>query len=145
VLTTTSMFITFHGRLEDSIKTFYEKLANKEIYAGVRGAFLALAKENGEHKEMVLRVYREVITDAFEGGFPLTNLNEEDYLLETELPDETSLSDVLKMAVEIEEKSRKFCEDTASSTKGLMADVPQAFEWVAKRKTRRIGRLESLS
>ena len=145
MLTTTSMFITFHGRLEDSIKTFYEKLAHKEIYAGVRGAFLALAKENGEHKEMVLRAYREVITDAFEGGFPLTNLNEEDYLLETELPDETSLSDVLKMAVEIEEKSRKFCEDAASSTKGLMADVPQAFEWVAKRKTRRIGRLESLS
>jgi len=139
------MFITFHGRLEDSIKTFYEKLAHKEIYAGVRGAFLALAKENGEHKEMVLRAYREVITDAFEGGFPLTNLNEEDYLLETELPDETSLSDVLKMAVEIEEKSRKFCEDAASSTKGLMADVQQAFEWVAKRKTRRIGRLESLS
>jgi rubrerythrin len=139
------MFITFHGRLEDSIKTFYEMLASKETYAGVRDAFFALAKENGKHKEMVLRTYREVITDAFEGGFPLTNLDEKDYLLKTALPDSLSLVDVLKLAVEIEEKSRKFCEDAASSTEGLMADVPQAFEWVAKRKTRRIKKLESLS
>lgn len=145
MLNTTSMFITFHGRLEDSIKAFYEKLAGDERREGVRDAFLALAKENGKHKEMVLRAYREVVTDAFEGGFPLTSLNEEDYLLKTDLPDEMSLSDVLERAVEIEEKSRKFCEDAAGSTKGLMADVPQAFEWVAKRKTRRIGSLESLS
>ena len=145
MLNTTSMFITFHGRLEDSIKTFYEKLASEERYAGVRELFLALAKENREHKETVLRAYREVITDAFEGGFPLNNLNEEDYSLKNELPDSLSLVDVLKIAVEIEGKSRKFCEDVASSTKGLMADIPQAFEWVKKRKTRRIKKLESLS
>ena len=55
MLNTTSMFITFHGRLEDSIKAFYEKLASDERHEGVRDAFLALAKENGKHKEMVLR------------------------------------------------------------------------------------------
>jgi len=31
-----------------------------------------------------------------------------------------------------------------ASTKGLMADIPQAFEWVAKRKTRRIEKLKML-
>ena len=144
MLNTTSMFITFHGRLEDSIKDFYENLASNEIYGGVGDVFLALARENGKHKEMVMRAYREVITDAFEGGFPLKILDEEDYKLRTEMSEEIEFSDILKRAVEIEEKSRKFCKDAANSTKGLMADVPQAFEWVSKRKTRRIGSLESL-
>jgi rubrerythrin len=138
------MFISYYSRLEDSIETFYTKLADDEKHKGTRDIFLALAKENSKHKEKVLRAYREVITDAFEGGFPLTTLKEEDYALKIELEDELNLSDVIKRAIEIEEKIRMFCEDAANSTKGLMADVPQTFEWVANRKTRRINKLESI-
>jgi rubrerythrin len=137
------MFITFHGKLEDSVKTYYETLAKDERYGETHGLFQELAQENRKHKEMVLRTYREVITDAFEGGFPLTSLDEKNYELETEVADELLLPKMLVRAVELEETSKRFCEDAAASTKGLMADVPQAFEWVAKRKTRRIDKLKS--
>jgi rubrerythrin len=144
VLNTTSAFITFHGKLEDETGAFYRRLASSGRYPEAEEAFLALARENGKHKEMVLRTYREVVTDAFEGGFPLFPLDEGDYRVQTGLPDDASLSDALKRAVEIEETSRKFCADAAKSTRGLMADVPQAFEWVARAKARREKELESL-
>ena len=144
MLNTTSAFITFHGKLEDETGAFYRRLASSGSYPEAEEAFLALAKENGKHKEMVLRTYREVVTDAFEGGFPLFPLDEEDYRVQTELPEDASLSDVLKRATEIEEKSRRFCTDAAKSTRGLMADIPQAFEWVARAKARREKELQSL-
>jgi rubrerythrin len=144
VLNTTSAFITFHGKLEDETGAFYRSLASSGRYPEAEEAFLALARENGKHKETVLRTYREVITDAFEGGFPLFPLNEGDYRVQTELPDDASLSDALKRAADIEETSRRFCTDAAKSTSGLMADVPQAFEWVARAKARRERELESL-
>jgi len=144
VLNTTSAFITFHGKLEDEAGAFYRRLASSGRYPEAEEAFLALAKENGKHKEMVLRTYREVITDAFEGGFPLFPLDEGDYRVQTELPDDASLSDALRRAAEIEETSQRFCTDAAKSTRGLMADVPQAFEWVARAKARRERKLESL-
>jgi len=112
VLNTTSAFITFHGKLEDETGAFYRSLASSGRYPEAEEAFLA------------------VITDAFEGGFPLFPLNEGDYRVQTELPDDASLSDALKRAADIEETSRRFCTDAAKSTSGLMADVPQAFEWV---------------
>lgn len=144
MLNTTSAFITFHGKLEDEAGDFYRRLAGSGRYPEAEEAFLALAKENGKHKETVLRTYREVITDAFEGGFPLFPLDEGDYRIQTEIPDNAGLSDALKRAAEIEETSRRFCTDAANSTRGLMADVPQAFEWVARAKARREKELESL-
>lgn len=145
MLNTTSMFITFHGRLEDSAKAFYEGLAADERYGENRGIFQELAKENGKHKEMILRTYREVISDAFEGGFPLTNLDEKDYTLNIDITKKLDLPETLKTAITLEETAKKFCEDAAASTKGLMADIPQAFEWVAKRKIRRIDKIKSTS
>ena len=144
MLNTTSMFITFHGRLEDSAKAFYEGLAADERYGETRGIFQELARENEKHKEMILRTYREVISDAFEGGFPLTSLDEKDYTLNIDITKKLDLTETLKTAITLEETAKKFCEDAANSTKGLMADVPQVFKWIAKRKTRRIERLASL-
>jgi rubrerythrin len=137
------MFITFHGSMEDSVKDFYEDLIEDERSGEIRGLFQDLAKENGKHKEMVLRTYREVITDAFEGGFPLVGLDEKNYKLETEVIAGMNLPTMLDRALELEEACKRFCEDAAASTKGLMADVPQAFEWVAKRKARRIEKIKS--
>ena len=94
---------------------------------------------------MILRTYREAISDAFEGGFPLTNLDEKDYTLNIDVTKKLDLPETLKTAIKLEETAKKFCEDAAASTKGLMADVPQAFEWVAKRKIRRIDKIKSTS
>lgn len=144
MLNTASAFISFHGKLEDQIESFYHALAKEERFSKLKDIFLSLAKENKKHREMILRSYREVITDALEAAFPHFTLKEKDYKINTETPKELGLQDVVNKAIEIEKKSQKYCIDAGESTNGLMADVPETFEWVARRKTRRIKMLESL-
>lgn len=144
MLNTAGAFIRFHGELEDKIKEFYESLAAIDKYSAGRETFLTFSKENQKHKDMILRTYREVITDALEAAFPLKNLDEVDYEMNKKLTEDMSLREVIERAIEIEEKSYKYCRDAGESTIGLLADIPQAFEWVAIRKTRRIHKLESL-
>lgn len=138
------MFITFHGNLEDKIKSFYENLAENESDIAARDIFLELAKENIKHKDMVLRTYREIITDAFEGGFPITELDEKEYDLKTENMENVNLSDIINKAIEIEEISRRFCEDASKSINGLLVEVSQAFAWVKNKKQKRSQKLKNL-
>ena len=142
MLNTAGAFVRFHGEIEDKIREFYKNLAIDERYSEGKDTFSDFSKENQKHKEMILRTYREVITDALEAAFPLRSLNEADYEINTKLTGDMNLQDVIKRAIEIEEKSKKFCTDARESTSGLLADIPQAFELVARRKTRRIQKLE---
>jgi len=48
------------------------------------------------------------------------------------------------MAVALEEKIVKFYLDAAEVSKSLMADVPQAFERIAKKRNERILKLKPL-
>jgi len=143
-LNTISMFITFHGKLEDAIKAFYENMAEKESDIASRDIFRELAKENIKHKDMVLRTYREIITDAFEGGFPITELDEKDYELKIDYKEDMNLSDILKKAIDLEEISCRFCEDASKSINGLIVEVSQAFAWIKKRKQKRSQKLKNL-
>lgn len=144
MLSTVSAFIRFHGELEDEIKEFYESLAVIDKYSAGKEAFLALSKENKKHKDMILRTYREVISDAFEAAFPLTSLDEKDYEINVEFMENLSHNDILKIAIEIEGKSYKFCEDASESINGLIFEVSQAFISVKKWKEKRRQKLINL-
>lgn len=144
MLNTAGAFISFHGELEEKIKEFYERLAVIDKHSAGRETFLSFSKENKRHKDSILRTYREVITDALEAAFPLKNLDEVDYDINTKLTEDMSFREIIERAIEIEEKSYKYCRDAEGSTSGLLADVPRAFELLATRKTRRIRKLESL-
>ena len=141
-LNTSSAVVTFYEELEERAARFYEQLA--ERYPEVRESFLTFAREARKHREMVLRAYREAITDAFETGFSFTGLNEGDYKINTELTENMSYSDAIKRALEMEEKIHRFCMDVSQRSKGLQADISHTFERAAKRKTERKLILESL-
>ena len=142
MLNTASAIISFYERMEDQIAAFYDALARR--YPTGREAFAALSKESGRHKEMVVRAYREVITDAIEAGFSFTGLDEADYRIDTELKEGLSLRDALEKALAVEESSRRFCSDASESSRALLADITHAFGWVARRKANRIERLKLL-
>jgi len=143
-LITASAAISFHSKLEEQAAKFYETQARNEKYAEGKETFLAFAKENKKHGSMVLTAYRQVITDAMEACFAFTKLNESDYTFSTELPEGASYSDALKVAMEIEESIYRFCVDAAECSKGLLADVPQAFERLVIKKAKRKQILKSL-
>jgi len=141
-LNTASETINFAVKLENDSAKFYENVAQR--YAEGREVFRSFAVENKRNRTLVGRAYYEVISDALEACFSFEGLNTDDYLIETELIEDTSYSDMLRMAIEIEDRIQRFYLDAAERSKSLMADVPRAFERVAKKRSERKLKLRSL-
>jgi len=144
VLNTASAVLGFAKELEDKIVRFYEDAAHNEKYSVAKSTFLAFITESKKNKAMVERVYREIITDAIEACYSFPALNSGNYSAEIELTENMGYPDVLKMAMEFEEKSRKFYVDSAESSKSLLADISVAFKKIGQKKAGRLLKLKSL-
>jgi rubrerythrin len=140
-LHTASAVISFVRELENESAKFYDTLSRK--YAQNSDLFLSFAKENGKYITQVERSYYGVITDALEGCFAF-DVETDAYILKTDLADNTSYSDALGQAIEIEEKIIKFYSDAAEQSKTLMADIPRVFIIIARKRGKRTEELGSL-
>ena len=138
--TTCSAIVSFVEKLEGKSSKFYEELAEK--YTEGKETFLAFAKESRKNKVLVTRTYQETITDALEACFIQINLN--DYLTEPTSKEGMKYLDVLKIAMELEEKAGKFYLDAAERSESLLATIPRAFRKVAERRNNRKLKLKSL-
>ena len=141
-LNTASEAVSFAKELETESAKFYENLAQR--YAEGKEIFLSFAKENNKNIVQTERAYFGVISDAIEGCFSFKGIDTDNYSIETTLSEGRSYADALNMAVALEEKIVKFYIDAAEVSKSLMADVPQAFERIAKKRNERILKLKSL-
>ncbi|MCK4353668.1 MAG: ferritin-like domain-containing protein [Dehalococcoidia bacterium] len=141
-LNTASEAVSFAKELETESAKFYENLAQR--YAEGKEIFLSFAKENNKNIVQTERAYFGVISDAIEGCFSFKGIDTDNYSIETTLSEGRSYADALNMAVALEEKIVKFYTDAAEVSKSLMADVPQAFERIAKKRNERILKLKSL-
>jgi rubrerythrin len=140
-LNTTSEVISFAKRLEEDGVKLYEDMAQR--YISDREAWLSFVTENRKNIVQIERAYYGVITDAIEGCFAF-NMNPDEYTLKIELAENTSYSDALDKAVEIEEKMIKFYSDAAEQSKSLMADIPRTFTMIAQKRNGRSSKLRSL-
>ena len=141
IMHTCSEVISFARQLENESAGFYESLARK--YAKDGDVFLSFAKENKKNIVQIERAYYGVISDAIEGCFAFET-DTAGYTFETELAGDASYAGALSRAVEIEVKIVKFYSDAAEQSKALMADVPRNFTLVAKKRSNRISKLQSL-
>jgi len=141
IMHTCSEVISFARQLENESAGFYENLARK--YAKDGDVFLSFAKENKKNIVQVERAYYGVISDAIEGCFAFET-DTAGYTFKTELASDASYAGALSRAVEIEVKIVKFYSDAAEQSKALMADVPRNFTLVAKKRSNRISKLQSL-
>jgi len=140
-INTASAAISFARKLEEDSAKLYEELSKR--YPKSEDVFPTFAKENKKNVVQIERAYYGVITDAIEGCFAF-NMNPDEYTLKTDLAEETSLSEALDKAVEIEEKIMKFYSDAAEQSKSLMADVPRAFTQIVRKREGRESKLRSL-
>jgi rubrerythrin len=141
VLRTTSQIISHHARLETESAEGYRALA--ERYPAHRDAFNRLADENQRHLARVERAYRFGVTDAYEVGITSTQLDPGDYGLE-EFSGE-SLADDLDTALRNEETMIRFCLDAAKTSGELLPDLPDTFDYLVKRKRKRVELLRGLT
>jgi len=139
---TASAIISFAQELEDGSMRFYEELA--ERFREQRETFLAFAKESKKNGVLVIRTYRETISDALEACFGFEGLNLCDYPVETGLAEGVGYSDALRTAIELEEAAGRFYIDAADRSQLLLATIPRVFRTVAKKRRKRKLRLQPL-
>ncbi|OGN98915.1 MAG: hypothetical protein A2Y58_04615 [Chloroflexi bacterium RBG_13_51_52] len=141
IIHTASEGITLARKLENESAEFYEHLSQK--YTKDAETFLSFSRENKKNVIQIDRVYYGVITDAIEGGYAF-NLDPDNYAFSIGIPENASYADILKQAVEIENKIITFYTDAAGQSDSLMADVPRAFRLVAKKRESRLEKLQQL-
>jgi hypothetical protein len=140
-LSTASEIISFAKRLEMDSAEFYRILA--ENYTDDGAFWLSFADENGKNVMQIERAYYGVISDAIEGCFAF-NIDPDQYTFDAKLTERPSYNRALIQARGAEEKIIKFYLDAAQQSRSLMADVPRAFEMVARKRAKRLAKLDSL-
>ncbi|MGQ9638264.1 MAG: hypothetical protein ACUVT6_10790 [Thermodesulfobacteriota bacterium] len=141
VINTCSGVISFAKELENESAKFYQNLAERFIKD--RNFFISFAEENKGYITQIERAYYGVITDAIEGCFAFS-LNPEEYSLNANLEKNETYSDLIRRAIDIEEKIIKFYSDAAEQSTSLMADVPRVFKLVVRKREKRLSILKSL-
>jgi rubrerythrin len=142
LIATASAIINLVERFEDNAADFYQKLAQK--FEKNKATFLSFAEESKKNKVLVVRTYRETITDALEACFSFEGLNPNDYEAKASLGENTSFSEALRMAIELEDKASKFYVKVADLSKNLLATIPAAFRKVGERRNSRKQALKLL-
>ena len=130
--------------MEDEITRFYQILATRDTFSRGQQTFHTFAQESQKHKKMILRTYREIVSDALETSFSFVGVKTEDYTLDTDLPPDITYEKALTKAEVIEDLSSKFCMTAGQQSQSLLAGIPQAFQRIAKRKVQRKQILQTL-
>lgn len=141
MLRTTSQIISHHAGLEERSAEGYRALA--ERYPEHRDVLNRLADENLRHSARVERAYRLGVTDAYEVGITPTRLDPGEYPLEEYTG--RSLPEDLATALRNEETMIRFCLDAAKTSGELLPDLPDTFDYLVKRKKRRVEVLRGLT
>jgi hypothetical protein len=144
---TASAIISFAEELEDRSAAFYEQLA--ERFTEQEATFLGFAKDGGKNKTLVVRTYRETISDALEACFSFQGVDLGAYLARTtgrldDLAGSPDYAAALAAAIELEGQAIGFYQDMAKRSQSLMATIPMAFRRVAKTRGKRKLKLQSL-
>ena len=141
-IVTASAVISLVERLEDGAAAFYEDLAGR--FDECAPKFQAYAKESAKIKTLIVRTYRETITDAIEACFSFEGMVLADYSIDTDLTEGTSLEDALRTALELETTTVSFYIEVEERSKALLATIPRAFSRAAKKRGKRKEELQSL-
>lgn len=146
-LSTFGVVLTFATELENGAKRFYTEAAQGERYSVAKETFAALAGEHDKRKAMLARLRQEgdvSDSDTSPSRLPISSLKPSDYLTVLRLESETGYTDVLRLGVEVEEKSYKFYLDSASHLKSQLPWVSRDFEKLARGNNIHKERLQAL-
>jgi rubrerythrin len=137
-LKTAASVISYVTQVERESSAFYEKWADR--HEELRETFLAFSKENFKNEKIIKRSYFSVVSDALETNFCFRGL--ETNIEMPSLRHDTSLTEILKATMALEDEIKGFYEKAADSSSRLLADVPGAMRKIARS---RVGRMEKLN
>jgi rubrerythrin len=140
---TASAVIAFAEKLEEDSSVFYQKLA--EVSPENKELFLTFANEGKKNEVLIVRTYRETITDALEACFCFKGVDLKGYHTDITIKRETEYPEALRIAIRIENEAVRFYSEAAEASKNLLATIPRAFAKVAENRRLRRLKLEALT
>lgn len=102
--------------------------------------FQALLGEEKKNYSAMEQSRRENVTEMILE--PITGLHQEDYEFDMKLSDQATDADLLRIALNLEEKEKKFFND--SSAKVPLPEVTRIFRKIAQKKEKNLDKLKAL-
>jgi rubrerythrin len=139
-LTTFGAIMGFAAEMAGKTEEVYKAFMSRAKTETLRDVLQALAEEGGKNHALMIKTRRENVTEMILE--PVTGLQQEDYEIDLKVPEVTEDASLLKAALMLEERQKKFFRD--ASSKVPLPEVARIFRKVAQKKEENLARLQGL-
>lgn len=139
-LSTFGAIMGFAAEMVQQTVTFYKTMVQKAKDPILREALKVLLEEEEKNYSLMEKTRRENVTEMILE--PIAGLHQGDYDIEAEGMDQTKDVDLLKMALILEERERRFFSEV--SDKVPLLEVGRIFRKMAQKKERSLAKLKTL-
>jgi len=139
-LSTFGAIMGFSAEMVRQTETFYKTMVQRAKDPILSEALQALLEEEGKNYSLMEKTRRENVTEMILE--PITGLHPGDYEIEMTGMDQTKDADLLKMALILEERERRFFSEV--SDKVPLPEVGRIFRKMAQKKERSLAKLKTL-
>jgi hypothetical protein len=139
-LTTFGAIMGFAAEMAGKTEEVYKAFMSRAKTQTLRDVLQALAEEGGKNHALMIKTRRENVTEMILE--PVTGLQQEDYEIDLKVPEVTEDASLLKAALMLEERQKKFFRD--ASSKVPLPEVARIFRKVAQKKEENLARLQGL-
>ena len=140
-LTTFGAIMGFAGKITGQSADTYKTMVQKAKDPGLRKIFGTLSVEEGKSHSLMEKTRRENVTEMILE--PITGLHQEDYGIDLKVVDPMEDADLLRAALILEEREKKFFNDV--SIKVPLPEVARIFRKIAQKKQENLVKLQSLA
>ncbi len=140
VLSTFGAVMGFAAEIVGQTKETYENLIGKASNPALKGSFQELAEEGKKNHSLMEKTRRENVTEMILE--PITGLQREDYEMDLRGLEQKDDGDLLKIALTLEERQKRFFQDAAARVP--LPEVARIFRKINQRKEQNIGKLQNL-
>jgi hypothetical protein len=138
-LTTFGAIMGFAAEMVGQTEDTYKALVGKVKQSVLRETIQSLLNEAGKNRSLMEQTRRENVTEMILE--PIAGLSPGDYRIELKVMDSAEDVDILKIALRIEERERKFFHDVSS--KVPLPEVARIFRKIAQKKEGNLEKLRS--
>ena len=139
-LTTFGAIMGFAAEIIRQAEDVYRILVAKANNPTLREALQLFQREEGKNHSLMERTRRENVTEMILE--PVTGLYQEDYEIDLKVLDRTDDVGLLKAAIILEEREKKFFRD--ASSKVPLPEVGRIFRKIVQRKEENLSKLQGL-
>jgi len=140
-LSTFGAIMGFAAEITGQTAEIYRTLGQKAKDLGLREVLQTLSVEGEKSRSLMEKTRRENVTEMILE--PITGLHQEGYEIDLKVTDQMGDADLLKAALAIEEREKKFFSDVSS--KVPLPEVARIFRKMAQKKQENLEKLQNLA